>query len=148
MIWEIKETRERGCFNLIPYDNLYSYYKDQIEVSKEFIECDKVDDIECILGDIVNWIPICTFPNGDAFCIDKRNNKVVFYEHEVFDSGVNLHGLIIAKGIDDLIIKWSNVLFIDIYDWYEGINEEDGIDLNKGVYKNIISIVNFHKVDQ
>jgi hypothetical protein len=139
LVWEIKETRERGCFNLIPFDNLYSYYKEQIEISEEFIECDEIDDIECILEDIKNWIPFCTFPNGDAFCIDKRSNKVVFYEHEVFDSGINLHGLVIAKNIEDLIVKWSKVLFVDIYDWYEGVNEE-GIDLSKDVYKNIISI--------
>lgn len=142
LTWEIEETRERGCFNLIPCDNLYSYYKEQVEISEEFIGYDEIEDLECILEDIRNWIPFCTFPNGDAFCIDKRNSKVVFYEHEVFDSGINLHGLVIAESIEDLIIKWSKVLFIDIYDWYEGICEGEGIDLIKDVYKNIINIAN------
>lgn len=142
LTWEIEETKERGCFNLIPCDNLYLYYKEQVEISEEFIGCNEIDGVESILEDIRNWIPFCTFPNGDAFCIDKRNSKVVFYEHEVFDSGVNLHGLVIATNIEELIIKWSKVLFIDIYDWYEGVDEENGIDLEKDIFKNIFSIVN------
>ena len=142
LTWEIEETRERGYFNLIPCDHLYSYYKEQVEISKEFIGYDEIEDLECILEDIKSWIPFCTFPNGDAFCIDKRNSKVVFYEHDVFDSGINLHGLVIAKSIEDLIIKWSKVLFIDIYDWYDGVDEEEGIDLSKDVYKNVINIAN------
>lgn len=142
LTWEIEETRERGCFNLISCDNLYSYYKEQVEMSEEFIGEDETEDLQCILEDIRNWIPFCTFPNGDAFCIDKRNSKVVFYEHEVFDSGINLHGLVIAKSIEDLIIKWSKVLFIDIYDWYDGVYEGEGINLSKEVYKNIINIAN------
>lgn len=140
--WEIEETRERGYFNLIPCDNLYSYYKEQVEISEELIGDDEREDLECILEDVRNWIPFCTFPNGDAFCIERRNSKVVFYEHEVFDSGINLHELVIAKSIEDLIIKWSKVLFIDIYDWYDGVYEQEGIDLSKDVYKNIINIAN------
>jgi hypothetical protein len=142
LVWEIEETRERGCFNLIPCDKLYSYYKEQVEISEEFIGCDEIDDLECILENIRNWIPFCTFPNGDAFCIDKRNSKVVFYEHEVFDDGINLHGLVIANSLEQLIEKWSKILFIDIYDWCEGVDEVEGIDFSKDVYKNIISITN------
>ncbi len=55
-------------------------------------------------------------------------------EHEVFDSGINLHGLVIADSIDSLLENWSKVLFIDIYDWHEGVNEH-GIDLSRPVYK-------------
>lgn len=142
LTWEIEETRERGCFNLIPCDNLYSYYKEQVEISEEFIRCDEIDDLECILEDSRNWIPFCTFPNGDAFCIDKKNSKVVFYEHEVFNNGINLHGLVISNSLEQLIEKWSKVLFIDIYDWCEGVDEVEGIDFSKDVYKNIISITN------
>ncbi|MDT8719723.1 hypothetical protein IAI10_24120 [Clostridium sp. 19966] len=87
-------------------------------------------------------MPVFRFPNDDMFCIDKRNGKVVFFEHDVFDTGINLHGLVIAKSIEDLIIKWSKVLFIDIYDWYEGVNEVEGIDLSKDVYKTIINVAN------
>lgn len=141
LTWKIEETGESGCFNLIPFDRIYPYYKEQVEISKKLRENHELEDIEYILEDIRNWIPFCTFPNGDAFCIDKRSSKVVFYEHEVFDSGINLHGLVIAKNIEDLILRWSKVLFIDIYDWTEGVYEEQGIDLRKDVYKNIISII-------
>ncbi len=36
-------------------------------------------------------------------------------EHEVFDTGGDLHGLLIAESIDELLKNWSKVLFVDIY---------------------------------
>ena len=59
----------------------------------------------------------------------------------MFDTGINLHGLVIAESIDSLLENWSKVLFIDIYDWYKGVNEH-GIDLSRPVYKEIIQINN------
>ena len=35
--------------------------------------------------------------------------------HEVFDTGGDLHGLLIAESIDELLKNWSKVLFVDIY---------------------------------
>ncbi len=43
---------------------------------------------------------------------------------DVFDTGTNLNGLVIAKSIDFLLENWSKVLFVDIYDWYQGCDEE------------------------
>ena len=43
---------------------------------------------------------------------------------DVFDIGTNLNGLVIAKSIDFLLENWSKVLFVDIYDWYQGCDEE------------------------
>lgn len=113
-----------------------SIIKIQIDISEEYLVSDSIPDIEKIVSDIRNWIPLFSFPNGDAFCLDRRNNKIVFYEHEVFDTGINLHGLVIANNIEELIIKWSKVLFIDIYDWYEGV-DDDGIDLSREIYIRI-----------
>ncbi len=63
---------------------------------------------------------------------------------DVFDTGTNLNGLVIAKSIDFLLENWSKVLFVDIYDWYQGVNEE-GIDINKPIYgKAIEMIINVH----
>lgn len=59
----------------------------------------------------------------------------------MFDCEANLHGLVIAESMDDLLEKWSKVLFVDIYDWYEGV-DECGIDINKSVYKPILQILN------
>ena len=50
--------------------------------------------------------------------------------------GINLHGLIIANSLDFLLENWSKSLFVDIYDWAEGVNEQC-IDLKKPVFKNM-----------
>lgn len=138
--WKSKENS--GYFELLSKKEILSKQEELIELSKEFIDDDAIDDIDIIAEDLRNWLPIFRFPNDDMFCIDRRNNKVVFFEHDVFDTGINLHGLIIAKSIEDLILKWSRVLFIDIYDWYAGVDEEEGIDLTKSVYKAILNLVN------
>lgn len=56
--------------------------------------------------------------------------KIVFFDHEVFDYGDSLHGLIIARDINDLLEKWSRCHFIDAYDWSKYVNAE-GIDISK-----------------
>ena len=50
----------------------------------------------------MHWYPLFYFPNGDAFCLDIRNGTVVFYEHEIYESEKNLHGLLIAILINDV----------------------------------------------
>lgn len=138
--WESKENS--GYIELLSKKEILSKQEELIELSKEFIDDDTIDDIDIIAEDLRNWLPIFRFPNDDMFCIDRRNNKIVFFEHDVFDTGINLHGLIIAKSIEDLILKWSRVLFIDLYDWYDGVDEEEGIDLTKSIYKAILNLVN------
>lgn len=139
--WECKDNNDNGYFELLSNKEVFSKQEELVELTKEFIGDGTIEDIDIIAEDIRNWLPIFRFPNDDMFCIDKRNDKIVFFEHEVFDTGINLHGLVIAKDIEDLMEKWSKVLFIDIYDWYDGV-DENGIDLSKDVYKNIITINN------
>lgn len=139
VVWEIKQKNERGYFEFVPFESLYLNHNELIEISKDFINDNSIEGIDSIIEDIRNWIPVTIFPNGDSFCIDKRNNKIVFYEHDVFDSGPNLHGLVIARNINELIEKWGEVLFIDIYDWYDGV-DENGINLSKDAYKYIIEL--------
>lgn len=105
----------------------------------ENMDDDLIENQDAVINDLKHWYPIFSFANGDAFCYDKRNGKVVFFEHEVFDTGVNLNGLVIADTIDSLLEKWSKILFVDIYDWYEGVNEH-GIDLSKPIYEKIMQI--------
>ena len=124
--------------DFVPYDKILEENEFSCEIAKD-METALIEEQDVVINDITNWYPIFKFPNGDAFCYDKRNGKVVFYDHEVFDIGINLHGLIISETIDSLLEKWSKVLFVDIYDWYDGVNEE-GIDLSKPVYKNILSL--------
>lgn len=109
-----------------------------IDVMNEFYDTDS-DDLE-IVDDITNWYPLFYFPNGDAFCLDNRNGNVVFYEHEIYEGEKNLHGLLIAKTINELFDKWSYFHFVDIYDWTEVVNG-DGIDLSCELIRNICSVV-------
>lgn len=138
--WQDKSKRLYGVVNFVPYEDLR---KENMEL-REFsgnMEDGLIEDQEIVVNDLKYWYPIFKFPNGDAFCYDERTGKVVFFEHEVFDTGINLHGLIIADSIDFLLEQWSKVLFVDIYDWYEGVNEL-GIDLSKSVYESVLQINN------
>lgn len=79
--------------------------------------------------------------NGDAFCIDKRNETIVFLEHDVVDGGPNVHGLLLAINFDDLIKKWSKVCFVEVFDWTDGINE-DGIDVESIIFSRLFLLIN------
>lgn len=136
--WEEKVQKLSGFINFIPYDNISRENKELCELA-ESMDKDLIENQDAVINDLKHWYPIFSFANGDAFCYDKRNGKVVFFEHEVFDTGVNLNGLVIADTIDFLLEKWSKILFVDIYDWYEGVNEH-GIDLSKPVYEKIMQI--------
>lgn len=136
--WEEKVQKLSGFINFIPYDNISRENKELCELA-ESMDKDLIENQDAVINDLKHWYPIFSFANGDAFCYDKRNGKVVFFEHEVFDTGVNLNGLVIADTIDFLLEKWSKILFVDIYDWYEGLNEH-GIDLSKPVYEKIMQI--------
>lgn len=125
----------KGFVKFIPYDVLEKKHRNIIEIMQECYDIN--EDSYDIKRDIENWYPIFEFPNGDSFCLDIRNGKVVFYDHEVYDLGVNLHGLVIALSINDLFEKWSKCLFVDIYDWSEGV-DENGIDLNKSIFAQCI----------
>lgn len=136
--WEETVQNIRGFINFVPYEEIM---KENRALSKniENLEEDLIEEQNIVIDDLLHWYPIFKFPNGDAFCYDKRNGKIVFFEHDVFDTGINLHGLVIAESIDSLLKKWSKILFIDIYDWYEGVNEQ-GIDLDKCIYRNVLDI--------
>lgn len=136
--WECEELRVRGFVDFVPYKNIALEHNNLWEEIKE-IEEDMIEDQEKVINDISHWYPVFVFPNGDKFCFDDRNGKIVFFEHDVFDCGVNLHGLVIADSLDDLFDVWSKVLFVDIYDWDTGVNE-NGIDLNKKVYMPILHL--------
>ena len=136
--WEEKTQDLYGLVDFVPYDEIRKEHELLCDLAEEMDE-DLIENQDIVIDDLRNWYPVFRFSNEDAFCYDKRNGKIVFFEHEVFDTGINLHGLVIAESIDSLLENWSKVLFIDIYDWYEGVNEH-GIDLSRPVYKEIIQI--------
>lgn len=127
--WEDKTRKLNGSIYFVPYEDLVKEHKEMCEIA-ESLEEDFIEEQDKVTNDLKNWYPIFKFPNGDAFCYDIRTGKIVFFEHEVLDGGINLHGLIIADSIDSLFEKWSEILFVDIYDWSEVVSEH-GIDLGK-----------------
>lgn len=132
--WITQDKKYRGFVKFVPYNNLEGEHQNLIEIMESCY--DKKEDYLKIREDIENWYPLFKFPNEDMFCLDVRNGKIVFYEHEVYDSGVNLHGLTIALSINDLFEKWSKCYFVDIYDWYIGTNK-DGIDLKSNIFTDL-----------
>lgn len=135
LTWFAQDEKYRGFIQFIPYDDIEAEHQELIEMMKECYDIE--EDYLKIKEDIKNWYPLFKFPNGDMFCMDSRNGKIVFYEHEVYDTGINLHGLIIALSVNDLFEKWSKCYFADIYDWYEG-TDDNGIDLQKEVFKDLL----------
>ena len=133
IFWECTDSKQEGEIVFVPYCNLKKEHEKLCQICDVHIEEIGIELMNAI-NDIKHWYPIFKFPNGDAFCLDSRNNKIVFYEHEIYDTGENLHGLIIADSISELYDKWVKCLCVDVYDWSEVVNEH-GIDLNNEVLK-------------
>jgi len=127
MVWHNENNQYIGCIHFVPSTRLSEEHKELVETMESCY--DIVLDEMNIAEDIRNWYPLFYFPNGDALCLDARNGAVVFYEHEIFEGEINLHGLLIATSINELLEKWSYFHFADVYDWSEVVNEK-GIDLN------------------
>ncbi len=131
--WEADTHSVNGYVDFVPYEQLRSEHELWCETAKD-MEAGLIEEQDRVVEDFLHWYPVFRFANGDAFCYDDRNGRIVFLDHEVFDIGINLHGLTIAQSIDILLEKWSKVLFIDLYDWYEGVCEQ-GMDLSIPVYE-------------
>lgn len=127
IVWHDDDSKYVGCIRFVSSACLEQEHKDLIETMNECYEVD-LDDLE-IVEDILHWYPLFYFPNGDAFCLDIRTGTIVFYEHEIYEGEKNLHGLLIAKSINELFEKWSCFHFVDIYDWTDVVNDE-GINLS------------------
>ncbi|MFW5720742.1 MAG: SMI1/KNR4 family protein [Candidatus Dojkabacteria bacterium] len=133
----------KGFFKLASPTEIRMRYEDMKGVVEEYKddadELNENEGAQALVTDWRHWIPIMFFPNGDAFCIETRENNypIVFLEHDVIDGGPNLHGLKIAKNTEDLIDKWSKLFFVDLYDWTLGVNDE-GIDLSKDVFNKLL----------
>jgi len=84
-------------------------------------ELEENEGLKVMVNDWPHWIPIISFMNGDAFCINKKNNSfdVVFLEHDVMDGGPYIHGLQVASNVEDLLNRWSQIGFVEVNDWSE-----------------------------
>lgn len=131
---------KNGRINILSPRKIEEMYSDMKSTVDEFINCEEENEgLKALVDDWIHWIPIITFPNGDAFCIDKRssNKPVVLLEHDVMYGGPNLHGLKIATNFDVLMQNWTRINFVDIYDWSLVVNE-DGIDLTKTIFDSML----------
>ena len=126
LVW-LHNNKCIGEVHFVSYKNLEREHNELEGIMRKFY--DVKWDRYSIVQDIKNWYPLFKFNNGDAFCLDIRNGRVVLYEHEVFDVGKNLHGLTIAKSLNDLFDKWGHIHFKNVYYWDE-ICDEDGIDID------------------
>lgn len=84
------------------------------------------DGISALVEDWPSWIPVFRFPSGDCFCLERRSGEgksgsVVFLEHDVMDQGPTVHGLKLASTFVELLETWSEILFVDVYDWTKAI---------------------------
>ncbi|MBO5087695.1 MAG: SMI1/KNR4 family protein [Lachnospiraceae bacterium] len=141
IIWKHIPSGDYGEVDFVALDEIEKEHNSLVNIMHElyqYIENDK----EQIKTDVENWFPIFRFSNGDMFCVDSRNGHVVFYEHEVYDTGIDLHGLVIANDINELFDKWSKCKFFDLYDWSKGVNNQ-GLDLSKQVFQPHIC----HKIE-
>ncbi len=139
------ENCKNGEFHLLSPRNILENYlemKYEVEQIIEINDLEMDDGLKAIVEDWGNWIPITRFKNGDGFCIDKRNYNIVFLEHDVLDSGPNLHGMILGKSFTDLLEKWAKVAFVDIYDWTL-VCDDDGIDINSSAFNEIKAKIKF-----
>lgn len=138
---------DNGWLHILSPNEILLFHKEIKVIIEETVQNKEISDFdEGIIESVKDWeywIPIVLFPNGDAFCIDKKSDykNVLFLEHDVMDAGPNLHGLKLAKNFDDLLDKWSKVAFIDIFDWTEGV-DSDGINLKKQIYKPLLELIN------
>jgi len=117
----------------------YEEMKEMIEDGKSELEEEYDEGWEALVKDWSYWIPIISFQNGDAFCIDTRNEAIVYLEHDVMDGGPTIHGTILSLNFDDLIQKWSRIGFVEIYDWTEGVDEK-GINISSPIFNQFNSL--------
>ncbi len=127
MIWRDSEQRYIGSIQFVAYSDIEHEHNMLVDIMNECYDFSQ-DEFE-ICDDIKNWFPIFYFPNGDAFCLDRRNMKIVFYDHEVYDVGRVLHGIVIANSINDLFERWSKCHFVDVYDWSMYV-DDNGLDIS------------------
>lgn len=62
-------------------------------------------------------------------------------EHGVMDGGPYIHGTKLAPNIDELLYRWSEIGFVDFYDWSQCVGE-DGIDLEISAFNLIRKGIN------
>lgn len=144
--WSVIANQKRfyGAFTMIPLEQSLQYHDELITNYYESVEyAYDYPNPEQVLEEIKNFYPIFIFQDGNAFCLDKRNSNIVFYDHSVFEFyDGNFNGILIAKDYCDLIEKWSKILFLEQFWWSKDSLNNDGIDLASESIASFINSVN------
>lgn len=129
-------NKDYGSFNMIPIGDIIERHNDMIEIADsaaEYAVSDKDKENICKLEIIKYLYPIFEFRSGDMFCIYSKTGEAVFYDHSVNELwDLDINGLVIAESFDDLLKKWSRILFLEGFWWEEEYNRcvnDKGIDL-------------------
>jgi hypothetical protein len=121
----------RGYLQLLCPDEVVSQFKGQKEQADEVRRSNLgvEEGYSALARDWPFWIPVFRFRSGDCFCVDVRDPemRVVFLEHDVMDAGPNLHGMQLARNLGELILRWSEVGFVELFDWTTACTET-GLD--------------------
>ncbi|MGG1517991.1 SMI1/KNR4 family protein [Paenibacillus oryzisoli] len=132
---------KRGELNVLPPMMVLNVYRDMMEIVNEGRtnqrEFNENAGVRALVNDWPYWLPFCSFANGDAFCIDARNQKIVFLEHDVMDGGPYIHGTKIAENIYELLERWIQIAFVDVYDWSKVVDDE-GINLSNPLLEPLL----------
>lgn len=131
---------KRGFLNLLSPRESIEQLNIQIAEAEEAKRNCLEDDqgYLAVINDWPHWFPLFRFRSGDMFCIETRKDgfPIVFLEHDVMDSGPNLHGMQLAKNVECLVNDWASILFVELIDWMEVCNQ-DGIDLSNAILEKL-----------
>ncbi len=137
LAWENAAGKYLGQINFVAFADIEKEHRKLVAIMEAIYDT-RLDDLN-IYQSIINLYPLFCFANGDAFCLDKRDGSIRFYDHEVYDGmeDVGIFGVKIANSINDLFEKWGQLHFADVYYWDEVCNE-DGIDVKSELAQRFI----------
>jgi len=134
---DFQDANECGSLEIPSLPKLVSYrepYVDfwmcSLDVTAEpcFRNVDR-NKVQETIARMQHWLPFCEEACGDQFCIDLRDSKVVYNEHDWFDGGDGTNGHILAATFAGFITKWARVCFTSpISQYWPDAFTPDGID--------------------
>jgi hypothetical protein len=105
---------ERGCFELPDLPALIRYrepFRDSWAESLDLSDIPNPDLAADTVSKMRRWLAFWEEPNGDQFCIDLGDGKVVFNQHDWFDGGDGFNGHLAAGTFSEFVLSWSHVCF-------------------------------------
>lgn len=114
---DFDDADEWGCFELPSLAKLVEFrqpYRNFWMASCDRSTLRAVPDqkaLEKTIADMQHWLPFWEEACGDQFCVDLRDGKIVFNEHDWFDGGDGTNGHVVAATFFEFVTKWSSVCF-------------------------------------